>query len=61
MAQTYETPPVKGGVRGDLLPSVSRTLSSLSDLRAQLLAQRLGISHHRAVLIAELHFGEVTA
>lgn len=59
MPQTYETPPGKGGVRDDLLPSVSRSPLTLSELRMQMLATRFGLTSTRALALAPLVFGEV--
>lgn len=56
---TYETPPVEGGVRGDQLPSMSRSPLTVYDLRAQHLVARFGIPATRAATIAPLVFGEV--
>lgn len=58
MPQTYETPPMGGGVRGDQLPGVSRPPFSLPTLRAQLISARYGLSLNRASLTASLAFGE---
>ena len=59
MAQTYETPPGRGGVRGDLLGGVSRSPDSLSAYRAQHLVSRFGFPSDRAGLFGSLIYGEM--
>lgn len=57
MPQTCKTPPVGGGASRDCFVGRSHSLSTLLDMRAQMLAERFHLSPWMALDLAEHCFG----
>lgn len=57
MPRTCKTPPLQGGASRDCCGWPSHSLSSLSDIRAQILAERFRLSPWMAHDLAEHCFG----